>query len=164
MGRLDQMEALYEFFGGTPNTYHTSPANSVFGWLQTIVKGQPFDILELQMPTLYILAPEAREHRQAAQKKFIDYQLEAYLIAFLDAGGGMQGDRAPTAIEDFYGWMDDIANKIRTNKQLITTSYPNGASIRFGEDSSSVEEHWRQEDTLVIAAKFEIISTEQVNA
>lgn len=161
MAREDQMEALYEFFGGTPNTYHTSP--SAFQGIATVVKGEPLDVFEWAMPLLWISAPRSKEYRQAAQKKFIDYTLMAVLVQ-LAPGGSTAGDEGPVALNNFYQLLDEIANKIRTNKTLITPSYPNGASIRFGEDFTIEENHQRLENEILLVATIEILSTELVQA
>lgn len=163
MARQDQMEALYEFFGGTPNTYKTING-TVFPDIKTIIKGEPLQKLQQDMPLLYVIAPHTQERRQAAQVKFIDYKLRAVLL-WMTTGQELAGaDRGASVLDKFYSLLDEIANKIRTNKQLITTSYPNGASVRFGEDFTIEEDHEVQNNMLLCVGVITISSTEQVFA
>ena len=180
--RQDQLEGLYERWGGTPNTLTTTwtPAtnpNPVFPWLVTLVQGQPFDLDDSAFPAIFLLARDSKEHRQAAQKKWIDYELEALLVHQAPPMAA-SGDRASALLKTFYGWLDAIGTQIRGTttdyaaKILATQAHPDGiwdpttgnASIKFGEVFTIKEEHWRLETYLVIAADIRIVSTEQVNA
>lgn len=165
MGRQDQMEALYEFFGGAVGTYVTSPS-SVFPDIKTVSKGEPLRIDPLMMPAFYITAPKSKETREYAQKKFITYQLSAVLVWWTPGltQKDAYDDRAQSALIAFYGTLEEVAARIRTNKQLITTSYPLGASIKFGETFTIDEQHERTETELLMVARFDIESVEQVNA
>lgn len=161
---LEQPTQQAHAAGAILGTFHTSPS-SVFPWLKTVCKGEPVEMLEFQMPVLYILTPQSREYRQAAQKKFIDYTIRCVLVDILS--GQAPGDVGPVAVTTFYGYLDAIAQKIRTGsaaKALITPSYPQGASIRFGEDSTIQTDQQRQENDVVLIAQIDILSTEQVNA
>lgn len=163
MARKDQMKALYEFFGGTPNTFHTTNG-TVFPDIKTIVKGEPIEKMQLQMPLLYITAPKSKETRREAQVKFITYQLMATLV-YVGPGTQVQNaDRGASTMDMFYGLIDDIANQIRTNKMLITPSYPDGASIKFGENFTIDEGHDAQGQMMTLVAQFQIESVEQVFA
>ncbi len=179
MARADQLQACLEFFSGASSVI---PANvysvrqKTFGYgtwalpgVQTIIRGETFDRQSVLLPAMYLLAPESRERRAMTGWKWIDYTLAVYLEAqipgkSLSAYGGAQ------AIVEFYAILDQIAARIRGStanegpKSLITPSYPQGASIRFGEQFEVTEEHVRDENTLLIAAKFAISSTEQVSA
>lgn len=164
MALADQYEAVYELLGGTPNTLQTSGVNNtVFPWLETLVKGELVDNLEVQMPLAYLMVQKGKEYRQAAQKKFINYNVTLVLIN-ITPGLGSGEDEGPAVINQFAGWIGDINNLIRTNKQLKTPSYPNGAAIRFGEDSDYEEEHQRMENDIVIGCVWTILSTEEVTA
>lgn len=178
--RQDQLDGLYERWGGTPNTLMTqwtpSAPNPVFAWLTTLVQGQPFDLDDSAFPALFLLAPDSKETRKAAQMKWIDYELQALLVH--QAPPSSQGDRASALITTFYGWLDAIGDQIRGTttdpgaKILTTQAHPDGlwdattgnASIKFGELFTIKEEHWRLENYLVIAADIHIVSTEQVLA
>lgn len=167
------MQAALEFFSGAataipPDTEHVSQVGFGYGtWafpgLATLVKGEPLDRLQYQMPVGFLLVPSSREYRPMAQHKFIDYDVELYLEGQV-AGVGSAGDMGAAAINEFYGLLDAIADRIRTNKILLTPSYPGGAAIRFGEDFTVEEAHRRDENTILLAGRFRIKSTEQVNA
>lgn len=161
MARQDQMEALYEFFGGGTGTYETSPS-SVFSNIQTVIKGEPMTMELNTMPLIYIVAPKSREYRDYAQKKIIAYDLEAVVVQL--AEGKTSGAQAPQILYDFYGFLDEVANKIRTNKILSTMSYPQGAAMRFGEQFTIEEHRERVQQGLFIVAKFTISSEELVAA
>jgi hypothetical protein len=157
------MEALYEFFGGQPNTYHTYPS-STFPSVKGVFKGEPIEKMEQQMPMLYVTSPKSTEQRKMAQVKFITYQLDAVLLwktPGVQTGGA---DRGPSVMDEFYSLIDDIADKIRTNKTLITSSYPNGASFKFGENFSVTEAHEIAGQMIFMVAHFQIESVEQVMA
>ncbi len=179
MARADQLQACLELFSGASSpipadTYMVRQKTFMYGtWalpaIQTIIRGETFDRQSVLMPAMYILAPESRERRAMTGWKFIDYTLAVYLEAQISGksvliAGGAQ------AVVAFYQAMDQIAALIRGSttvegpKQLITPSYPQGASIRFGEQFEATEEHMRDENTLLIAARFNILSTEQVSA
>ena len=163
MARQDQMKALYEFFGGTPEliTHLHHPYSHPS---RPCVQGEPIEKMQQQMPMLYVTAPKSKEVREFAQVKFITYQLDAVLI-WLTPGTKAQGaDRGSSIMDDFYGLVDDIANQIRTNKTLITPSYPNGAAFKFGENFTIDEAHEIKGQMLAIVAHFQIESVEQVQA
>lgn len=179
MARLDQLQACFEFFSGATtvipeSTYMVHQANFLYGtWalpaVNTIFRGEPFDRQNILFPAIYLLAPQAKENRAMTGWKWIDYTLTAYLETQV-SGRSLTAAAGAEAVVGFYAAMDQIAALIRgstTNegpKSLITPSYPRGASIRFGESSESLEEHMRDENTLLIAARFSIQSREQVSA
>ncbi|MHB1778026.1 MAG: hypothetical protein ACYCU7_18895 [Acidimicrobiales bacterium] len=179
MARADQLQACFELFSGATATipadvYQVRQKTFPYGtWalpaVQTIVRGELFDRQSALLPAMYLLVPEARERRAMTAWKFIDYTVAVYLEAQI-AGKSLSGQGGAQAVVAFYQAMDQIAALIRGNtsnekpKSLITPSYPQGASIRFGEQSESIEEHLRDENTLLIVAKFSIQSTEQVQA
>lgn len=162
MARQDQMEALYEFFGGTPNTYVTQNP-SVFPNIKTLVKGEPLKRDKNEMPMIFMSAPKTKEERYSAQLKFIIYTLTP-VVVWWTSSDPSKGERGSYAMDQFYGFLDSVAAKIRTNKQLITTSYPQGASIKFGENFTIQETHERLETDMLFVAKFDIESIEQVFA
>ncbi|WP_304459008.1 hypothetical protein [Alicyclobacillus sendaiensis] len=139
----------------------TSPS-SVFPFVQTVVMGEPVTAEDYQQPLLFILAPRSQERRQFAQEKLITYTITAVLTSVIP--GSPTGDIGEVAINTFYAWMDQIANKIRTNKILQTPSYPQGAAIKFGENFTVEETHERVENAVWLIARFNIESVEQVHA
>lgn len=167
MARTDQMEAVYELFGGVAGTYQ-SPC-SIQG-ITTVVKGEPFDIPDRLMPVMTITIPKVVEYRSGgtssirgmAQKKGIDYTIRIMVGALLS--GSTSTPQGPDLLLRFYGWLDAIGAVIRENKTLVTPSYPQGASVRFGEDSTWIEPHERDENTLKVLCGIETVSTELVNA
>ncbi|WDL96945.1 hypothetical protein [Alicyclobacillus sp. ALC3] len=139
-----------------------SSMSSVFPWLGTVVNGEFVTAKGNQQPVLYLLSPTTKETREYAQKKFITYTLSAVLVDLIP--GVPQGDAGPYALFTFYSWLDSIADKIRTNKQLITASYPQGAAIKFGESFQIQENHQRTETEVYLVGRINIESIEQVNA
>ncbi|SIS88369.1 hypothetical protein [Alicyclobacillus vulcanalis] len=139
----------------------TSPS-SVFPFVQTVVMGEPITAEDYQQPLLFILTPRSQERRQFAQEKLITYTITAVLTSVVP--GTPSGDIGEVAINTFYGWMDQIADRIRTNKILQTASYPQGAAIKFGENFTVEETHERVEDAVWLVARFNIESVEQVHA
>jgi hypothetical protein len=185
--RLDQLEGLYERWGGTPDTPvsfwdpATNP-NPVFPWLASLWQGQPFEIPTQALPALVLLVTDSEEFRHtggkgAAQLKIIRYTLQAQLVAVLSPA--QRGPaQAAEMVTRFYGWLDDIGTQIRgtttdeTAKILTTQEHPDGvwdattgnASIRFGEHFSMSVPFLRQENQLLIACDILIDSEEQVFA
>lgn len=147
-----------------------SPAN--IAGLTTVVRGELFDVLDEELPAMIITIPKVNEYRANgvsgipgfAGKKGIDYQIRMMVGALMEGDG--TNDQGALLIGQFYDMLDAIGTALRTldAKTLITTSFPAGASIRFGEDSSWAEQHERQENTLRIIAMIDSISTELVDA
>lgn len=186
--RLDQLEGLYERWGGTPNTpvdywdpSGTSP-NPVFPWLASLWQGQPFDIPTQNAPAIVLLAADSTEDREqggkgGAQLKIITYTLQAQLVMIM-----IPPDRGPAQaaqmVTTFYGWLDAIGTQIRgtvndyTAKILTTAAHPDGiwnattanASIKFGEQFHMSVPFLRQENQLLIGCDIHITSVEQVHA
>ncbi len=147
--------------GATVAPFRTQPS-AVFPFIQTVVMGEPLNAQDNIQPVLFILAPKAKEFREYAQKKFINYTLSVVLVNVFASLS--KGDEGPIAIQTFYNWMDQIASHIRTNKTLVTPSYPTGAAFKFGENFTTAETHERIENSVWLVAKFDIESIEQVNA
>ena len=147
--------------GSTVAPYKTTQP-TVFPFVKTLVNGEPLTVGGNEQPVLFLTSPLAVEKREYAQKKFITYTLSAILTQVIPANS--PSDRGPVSLLQFYSWLDQIADKIRTNKQLITSSYPNGAAIKFGENSKIAETHERVENAIWIVAKLDVESVEQVNA
>lgn len=137
--------------GATVAPFRTQPS-SVFPFIQTVVMGEPLDAQDNIQPVLFILAPKAKEFREYAQKKFINYTLSVVLVNVFASLS--KGDEGPIAIQTFYNWMDQIANHIRTNKTLVTPSYPTGAAFKFGENFTTTETHERIENSVWLVAKL----------
>lgn len=163
MARQDQMKALYEFFGGTPGTLH-STSSSVFSQLKGVFQGEPIEKMQSQMPMVYMTAPTSTETREMAQYKFITYPLAAVLLWQTPGVSAGSGDRGASILNEFYGFLDAIAAQIRENKELVTASYPLGASFKFGEKFSIRETHSIEKTTLIAVARIDIESVEQVHA
>lgn len=177
MGRLDQMQACLEFFSGATqpiptDVYQVSQAAFPYGaWaipgLQTVVKGELMETLDAYLPALWLHVPRGKEKRLMAQAKQVDYRISVYLEALLP-GLSATGDGGPSAIATFYRLVDDLTALIRGSssnegpKQLITPSYPQGASMRFGEDIESEIGFTRQENTMRIYARLVVSSAEYV--
>ncbi len=157
-------------------TYHTQPA-SITG-IKTVVRGEPFDVPDAWLPVLYVTLPKSQEYRYGgtskiqgmAQKKGIDYIVRLMLGALMN-GPGTQ-DQGAILLNEFYDILDAIGDRLRGTdlavpndaKQLVTASFPQGASVRFGEDFTIQEMHDRAENTLKVVAQIETTSTEMVNA
>ncbi len=147
---------------GAPIAPFRTQPSAVFPFIQTVVMGEPLNAQDNIQPVLFILAPKAKESREYAQKKFINYTLSVVLVNVFTSLS--KGDEGPIAIQTFYNWMDQISNVIRTNKTLVTPSYPTGAAFKFGENFTTTETHERIENSVWLVAKFDIESIEQVNA
>lgn len=162
--------------GAIVGTYETD--TTVITGLNTVMRGEPFDIADELLPVMVITVPKSREYRYGgtskirgmAQKKGIDYTIRLMVGALLSGPG--TADQGAILLDEFYDIIDRIANHIRGSdlatpndaKQLITASFPSGASVRFGEDFTVQELHNREENTLRIVAVIETLSTEMVNA
>lgn len=160
MARQDQMEALYEFFGGTPNTFSTSPS-STFSFVKTVAKGEPIQKLQLQTPLLFMTAPDSTETFLASGLKVIHYNLNAVLVWQSPGTQANGADRGSSALYEFYSYIDQITARIRTNPTLITTSYPTGASLYFGKTIKVSEQHSVENNLPIFVASFSISSEEQ---
>lgn len=192
--RLDQLEGLYERWGGTPGT-PGSPAtavsfwdpqgaapNPVFPWLASLWQGQPFSIPNQALPAIVLLATDSTEDRQlggkgGAQLKIIQYTLQAQLVTIMDPPNRGPA-QAAQMITQFYGWLDAIGNQIRGGindgaaKILTTAAHPDGiwdaatgnASTKFGEHFVIEAPFIRQENQLLLACDLLITSEEQVHA
>jgi hypothetical protein len=191
--RTDQLEALYERWGGTPGTDKTvfgqpatqqlgstslvSGPNPVFPWCQMIAKGVPFQWTERQVPALFLTITDVEERRQAAQKKWITYTLRCVLMTLVTAQTATS-DRAPALLLAHWAQLDDLGRQIRglsadpAAKILTTQAAPTGlfdpavgnASIKFGEHVTVHTEWGRVENDLTILSVLDIESVEQVNA
>lgn len=153
---------LYAHTSGAIVAPFHSPPSTVFPEIKTVCRGEPFEKLEVALPLLYVTVPSSKEYRQAAQKKFIDHTITAVLL--WETTGRQLGAKAESILMQYYTLLDQIGAKIRTNKILSTSSYPLGASIRFGEDFTVEEYHERLENSLIIVSTFKILSTEEVTA
>ncbi len=178
--RVDQLEGLYERWGGTPDTLQTlftaASPNAVFPWCRSITQGEPLDLDEIYFPAIFLLAPKSSERRGAAQIKLIDYELGIKLVH--QAPGDSAVARAPALLVAFYGWLDALGDNVRglittpISKILTTQAHPDGLwdattgnqSIKFGEQFTIDEQHERLETYLVVWASATITSTEQVLA
>ncbi|MFB5193071.1 hypothetical protein [Alicyclobacillus fastidiosus] len=141
--------------------YRTSPS-STFPDIKTVAMGEPFEARNNMQPILFVTSPTSQEKRQYAQEKLITYNLSAVLVQILPAK--TRGAEAESTLDSFYRMLDEIAAQIRTNKMLITPSYPLGASMKFGESFRIQESHQRTEVELYIVSKIDIESIEQVHA
>lgn len=192
--RLDQLQGLFERWGGTPGTPGSAATavsfwdpqgatpNPVFPWLASLWQGQPFEIPTQNAPAIILLAADSTEDRQqggkgGAQLKIITYTLQAQLVMIMSPPNRGPA-QAAQMITTFYGWLDDIGNQIRGTindyaaKILTTQAHPDGiwnsttanASIKFGEQFTMGVPFLRQENQLLIACDIHILSVEQVHA
>jgi hypothetical protein len=152
----------YSHENGVPLAPFKSKTSSVFPFLQSLMMGEPLNAQDNIQPILFILAPKAKEYREYAQKKLINYTMSFVLVHVFSSLS--KGDEGSIAIQTFYNWMDQISAHIRTNKTLVTASYPTGAAIKFGENFTTSETHERIENSIWLVAKYDVESIEQVNA
>lgn len=139
--------------------------SSVFSNINTVAMYEPMQKFQQTMPLLYLTMPRSKESRKTAAGsfKFADYSLNAVLL--WQTPTTLNGaDPGASALDRFYSLCDEIASYIHTNKQLITPSYPSGASVRFGEDFTIDTDHEVRNNMLVAVASINISSTEQVIA
>ncbi|MHB1937069.1 MAG: hypothetical protein ACYCOR_10845 [Acidobacteriaceae bacterium] len=162
--------------GAIVATYKTQPC--IISGIKTVVRGEPFDVPDKDLPILYITVPKSQEYRFGgtskiqgmAQKKGIDYVVRLMLGALMN-GPGVQ-DQGAILLNEFYEILDAIGVHLRGGdlavpnnaKVLVTTNFPNGAAVRFGEDFTVQEMHDRAENTLKAVTQIETTSTEMVNA
>jgi hypothetical protein len=137
--------------------------------LRTLFRGQPMDPTESMMPLVVTSLPGYHEYRSGglsrqpgmAQKKLIDHDVWIRVRAVL---AGPAPTNGAVMLEQFYALLDQMGALIRTNKTLVTPSFPQGAALRFGEEYKAPEVHRRVEQQMELQADFHIPTTELVEA
>lgn len=154
--------------GAPVTTWSTAQPTTISG-IQTLAKGEPIRRDIREMPFLFFTTPESDESRNrafggAAQVKIIVYTLSMILEQWVEGNNVNGANRGEQIINDYYSVLDAIADHIRTNKQLVTTNYPSGAAIEFGERFKMREKHEASETSLILRTQIDIQSVEAVNA
>lgn len=154
---------------GAPVTTWSTTAPSPISGIQTVAKGEPLRRDVSAMPYLFVTVPDSSESRNrayagAAQVKVIVYTVRATLEQWIEGQLTYGSNRGEQMLNDYYSLLDAIAAHIRTNKQLITTNYPQGAAIEWGEQFTMKERHEASETSLILRTQIDITSVEAVNA
>lgn len=155
--------------GNIVSGFTTQP--SAISGVLTVGRGDRVFWPSQMQPVLAIVIDASQEYRYGgrmraralAQFKFIDYDVKL-LLGNVGAPGDNQ-DGLPRLLDQFYGWLDDIGALIRSDKTLVTPSFPEpGAVVLWGEEFQVQNPYVLQEAEVQIVASITVACTEQVQA